>query len=51
MKKALESISGWLMFAAVIAALVVIGVLFQAINDAGQEAGGFIGFLADWFFG
>jgi hypothetical protein len=51
MKRIAETTTGLAVGAMFIAAIIAISILFQVINDAGQEAGGFIGFLAEWFFG
>ncbi len=51
MKTAAQNTAAWIGFAAIIAVVIGVSVIFQSISDAGQEVGGIVGFLAEWFFG
>ena len=51
MRRLLDQVKGWVFFAVFIVVIVGLSILFQMISEAGEEAGGIIGFLADWFFG
>ncbi len=51
MKTAAQNTAAWIGFAAIIAVVIGASILFQSFSDAGQEAGGIIGFLTEWFFG